>query len=423
MNDGSSPAAPRSSVLLRARATLDEFFRLEAASGIVLMAAAAVALLWANSDGFELYRWIFHTKLELEIAGVNVGRSLGWLIDDGLMSIFFFVVGLEIRGEVEHGELADLRRAALPIGAALGGVACPAVIYLLSSSNAERAGWGVPMATDIAFALGILTLLGRRIPPALRILLLAVAIIDDLMAILVIAFFYSAGLAWSNLALVGAGIGGIVGLQRLRVSTKLAYVLPSLLTWLGVYKLGVHPTIAGVVIGLLTPTQSFSAGASNDESPAKSLLHTLHPWVAFGIMPLFALGNAGVNVSGLALDDGARRIIFGIGAGLLLGKPAGVLLGVLSLRLLGAATLPAGLGLRHVLVLGVVAGVGFTMALFIAQLAFAEDSQLAAAKLGVLVASGLAAVATLLLGRVLLEPAPVAAQAKLPLDEPTSPRG
>jgi NhaA family Na+:H+ antiporter len=349
---------------------------------------------------------------------------------------------MEIRRELHQGELSEWRRAALPAAAALGGMLAPAALYLAFASDAPtRSGWGVPMATDIAFAVGILTLLGKRVPPALRVLLLALAVIDDLGAIVVIALFYSSGLAVSGLVVAALGFAGVIGMQRLGVRSKLAYVVPSLVAWAGVYAAGAHPTIAGVIIGLMTPVrawlgpQGFVVGMRDElerleqqpldtisahaltetlhhvdvarreaQSPAESLIETLHPWVAYGIMPLFALANAGVVVDGGSLDASSRNVLFGVIAGLVLGKPIGVLFAIWISLKLGIGALPRGLTRKHLVVLGAVAGVGFTMALFIAQLAFAHPQLLAAAKLGVLIASAVAAVVALVLGRLMLAP-------------------
>ncbi len=362
----------------------------------------------------------------------------------------FFVVGMEIRREIHHGELAEWRRAALPAAAALGGMLAPAALYLvIAGAPATRSGWGVPMATDIAFAVGILTLLGKRVPAALRVLLLALAVIDDLGAIVVIALFYSSGIALSGLLVAALGFGGVFAMQRLGVRAKLAYVVPAIVAWAGIYAAGIHPTIAGVIVGLVTPVRAwlgpdgFMAGVRHElehlaqvtpgalsshefaetlrhvdvarreaMSPAESLIETLHPWVAFGIMPVFALANAGVAVSGGALDAASWSVVAAVTVGLVVGKPVGILLASwLTLRL-RIGTLPAGMTLRHLVVLGVVGGVGFTMALFIAQLAFTGPSLLAAAKLGVLAASGGAAVLGLVLGRLLLAPVVVASAAQ-----------
>jgi NhaA family Na+:H+ antiporter len=295
------------------------------------------------------------------------------------------------------------------------------------------------MATDIAFAVGILTLLGRRVPPALRVLLLALAVIDDLGAIVVIALFYSAGLLWSGLLVAAAAIGAILLMQRSGVRTKALYVAPAIVAWAGVYAAGIHPTIAGVVVGLITPVRAWlgadgfvagmrheidvlegaSASAPSPQelsgslrqvelarrealSPAESLIRTLHPWVAFGIMPVFALANAGVALDGVAFDATSSRVATSVAVGLVVGKPLGILLICWVTVRLGIGRLPVGVTTRHVVVLGVVAGVGFTMALFIAQLAFGDQRLLAAAKMGILAASGGAGILALLLGRLLL---------------------
>jgi NhaA family Na+:H+ antiporter len=422
---------------------IERFLGIEAASGLVLLGAAAVALAWANSPWAASYHALWNTPVGIRVGAFGFERSLAWLVNDGLMVIFFFVVGMEIRSELHHGELSEWRRAALPAAAALGGMVAPAVLYLAVASAPEtRAGWGVPMATDIAFAVGILALLGRRVPPALRVLLLALAVIDDLGAIVVIALFYTAGVSLPGLLVAALAIGAILALQGIGVRAKLAYVPPAVVAWAGVYGAGIHPTIAGVVVGLVTPvrawfgTHGFVAGvrpelerlaraepgalspravaevlrgvdAARREavSPAEGLIDTLHPWVAYGIMPLFALANAGVTVQVGALQAVAWREVGGIVLGLVAGKPIGVLAACGLAVALRIGALPAGIGLRHLIVLGAVAGVGFTMALFIAGLAFEEGPLLDAAKIGVLAASAVAATIGLALGRLLLKPA------------------
>ena len=433
-----------------ARRPLERFLRIEAASGLVLIGAAAIALLWANSPWAESYVQLWHTPVGFNVGPFAFERSAEWWVNDGLMALFFFVVGLEIRRELHHGELSEWRRAALPAVAALGGMLVPALCYLVFAGAAQtRSGWGVPMATDIAFAVGILTLLGKRVPPALRVLLLALAVIDDLGAIIVIALFYSSGLSVSGLLVAAVAIAAIFLLQRMGVRSKPVYILPAVVAWAGVAAAGIHPTIAGVIIGLITPVQAWlgptgfvdgmkkelnemersdpeslsshdlAASLKNVSdarreamSPAESLIELLHPWVAFGIMPVFALANAGVAVGGASFESAEWRVLLGATAGLLIGKPVGVLLACgLALRL-GLATLPLGLTTRHLVVLGTVAGVGFTMAIFIAQLAFTDPALLGAAKLGVLIASGLASVVALGLGRFLLVPRVVPAAAQ-----------
>ncbi len=428
---------------------LERFLRIEAASGLLLLVAAAAALVWANSPWAESYRTLWHTPLGIRIGAFTFERPLEWVVNDGLMVIFFFVVGMEIRREIHHGELSEWRRAALPAAAALGGMIAPASLYLvLAGGAATRSGWGVPMATDIAFAVGILTLLGKRVPAALRVLLLALAVIDDLGAILVIAVFYSSGVVLAGLLVAALALSAILVMQRSGVRSKVAYIPPSLAAWAGIYAAGIHPTIAGVLVGLLTPVRAwlgpdgFVTGIRREidllvgttpsklsshelagtlrnidvarreaMSPAESLIEALHPWVAFGIMPVFALANAGVPISGGALDGASRGVVAAVAAGLVLGKPLGILVACWVALRLRVAVLPIGLTLRHLLVLGSVAGVGFTMALFIAQLAFSDLRLLAAAKLGVLMASGAAAVMSIALGRLLLprERAPGAA--------------
>ncbi|MBK8692728.1 MAG: Na+/H+ antiporter NhaA [Deltaproteobacteria bacterium] len=431
--------APLVHLARRARRPLDRFLQIEAASGIVLLVLAAVAMAWANSPWAASYFRLWETPLGVHLGGAAFERPLAWFVNDGLMAIFFFVVGLEIRRESHHGELSEWRRAALPAAAALGGMVAPALLYLaIAGAPSTRSGWGVPMATDIAFAVGVLTLLGRRVPAALRVLLLALAVIDDLGAIVVIALFYSAGISLSGLLVVALGLGLLFVMRALGAPEAL-YVIPGVVVWAGVYAAGIHPTIAGVLIGLLTPVRAWlgptgfartvraeldllsevpsgaltthglaetlshvDAARREAISPASSLIETLHPWVAFVIMPLFALANAGVSLRGLSLDHGNARVALGAAVGLVVGKPVGVLIACAIALRLRVATLPRGLGARHLVTLGVVAGVGFTMALFIAQLAFRDAAMLSAAKLGVLLASAFAGVLGLALGRGLL---------------------
>jgi NhaA family Na+:H+ antiporter len=418
---------------------VDSFLSVEAASGVLLLLAAVVALIWANSPWRWLYEALLHTPLGIKLGGFSFERDLHFWINDGLMVVFFFVVGLEIKRELHGGELRTLQRAALPAIAALGGMLVPAGIYVLFNAGAPAAGgWGVPVATDIAFAVGVLALLGKRAPPALRVLLLALAVIDDLGAILVIAIFYSAGFSAVGLAVAVGGLGLIVAMQKLGIRTPWAYVLPGVVVWAGVLATGIHPTIAGVAIGLMTPVRAWfgaerfaaHASATLDEvketnggpdtgrllstlaqlstaqreavSPLARLEHDLHGLVAFGIMPLFALANAGVAFSGARLEGGGGLALLGVVLGLALGKPVGIVtFAWLSVRL-GIATLPAGIRWSGMLVLGLVGGIGFTMALFIASLALPDGPLLDAAKLGILAASTIAALAGLSAGRLVL---------------------
>jgi NhaA family Na+:H+ antiporter len=428
---------------------LERFLRIEAASGILLLLTAVIALAWANSPWVDTYRAIWHTTIGLTVGQFAFARSLEWYVNDVLMVIFFFVVGLEIRREISQGELSEWRRAALPVVAALGGMLAPAGLYLaLAHDPSTQMGWGVPMATDIAFAVGILALLGKRVPAALRVLLLALAVIDDLGAIIVIALFYSSGIDASGLLAAGGGLCGLAVMQRFGVRAKVAYLLPGFAIWAGIYSAGIHPTIAGVIIGLATPVRAwfgperFVSGVRKEMdvlesgsarelsshevagvlrnvdlarrealSPAESLIEQLHPWVAYAIMPIFALANAGVTVPAGSMQGASSQVALAVVVGLLIGKPLGIVGATwLTLRL-GISKLPSGVSTRHIVVLGTVAGVGFTMALFVAQLAFEDAALLGAAKLGVLAASGAAGVVSLLLGRALLKATPIAGAA------------
>ncbi|HEX5658151.1 MAG TPA: Na+/H+ antiporter NhaA [Polyangiales bacterium] len=423
---------PLRRLVRRARRPLDRFLAIEAASGILLLLSAAAALIWANSPWAHSYHALWQLPLGVRLGAWQLERPLEWLVNDGLMVVFFFVVGMEIRREMHSGALSTLRGAALPAVAALGGMLAPAGIYALIATDAGAShGWGVPMATDIAFAVGILTMLGRRVPESLRVLLLALAVIDDLGAIVVIALFYTSGLWLPGLAIAALGIVGLLAMQRVGVRTKLAYVAPALVVWAGVYAAGIHPTIAGVIIGLLTPVRAWlgpsgfehelhagldaltgqasptlertlsriDAARRETLSPAEGLIHALHPWVAFGIMPIFALANAGVNLSGTGSELLGAQAFWGAALGLTLGKPIGVLAACWLAQRSRLADVPRELGLRHLVLLGLVAGVGFTMALFIAALAFSDADHLAAAKLGVLAASAVAGVAAYAFGR------------------------
>ncbi|MGK3963825.1 Na+/H+ antiporter NhaA [Sorangium sp. So ce118] len=444
--------APARRLAQRVLGPLDRFLHVEAASGIVLLIASVVALAWANSPWGGAYEHLWHVPITIGAGSLVFTQSLHFWINEGLMTIFFFVVGLEIRREIHEGELSDLKRAALPVAAAAGGMIAPALLYLsLNASPVSRHGWGVPTATDIAFAVGVLALLGKRVPPALRVLLLALAIIDDIGAIIVIALFYSSGIAWTGLLIAGGGVLAVLVLQRFGVRRPVAYVAPGALLWWGMLRAGIHPTIAGVVIGLLTPVRSWFGshgfltaargvvdevgalvgreGYRADEllsplrriktaqrealPPVVRLQAALHPWVAYGIMPLFAFANAGVRVDGSSLGHPASgTILLGVMLGLVAGKPLGVFLASFAMVRLGVCALPRGVGWRGIAVVGCVAGIGFTMAIFIAGLAFDDPAKLAAAKLGVLLASAVAAVIGLLVGRLVLSGAPTPGAAR-----------
>ncbi len=421
-------------------APIERFLHVEAASGILLLLSAVAALAWANSPWRESYQHVWHAHLAITTPLFTFDQSLHFWVNDVLMTIFFFVVGLEIRREIADGELSELKRASLPIAAAVGGMVVPAGIYLaFNASNEARGGWGVPMATDIAFAVGILSLLGKRVPAALRILLLALAIIDDIGAILVIAVFYSSQFDVTGLYWVAGGLTGVVVMQRSGFRLAAGYIPVGAALWYGTWKVGVHPTIAGVALGLMTPSRSWFGkegfsravrGAlsdleanrdSTDEhellepldriavarrealSPVVRLQTLLHPWVAYFIMPVFALANAGVTVAGLDFSaPTAVPVTAGVVVGLVIGKPLGVVGASYLACRLGVAALPRGVGFGGVLVVGAAAGIGFTMAIFIAELAFVGSQSLAISKLAVLVASAVAGVGSLVLGALVL---------------------
>ena len=393
------------------------FISVEALSGLILLLAAALALAWANSPLAGAYQALWHLKLPLAVAPDLPAHDLHFWVNDGLMTLFFLVVGLEIRREMHDGALSDPKVATLPVIAAAGGVLVPALIYVLVNADpAARRGWAIPTATDIAFAVGVLSLIGR-VPPALRMLLLTLAIIDDIAAILVIAFFYSSGIAVTGLAVVGAGVLLVLALQWLGLRSPLAYVLPAAVVWFGMLRAGMHPTLAGVLLGLMTPASAAfgrrdAGGApAGEDSPVVRVEALLHPYVAFGILPLFALANAGVSLAGLSFAAGAPlAVASGIVLGLVLGKPLGIVLAALAAVRLGLCTLPEGVRWPHAWLLGLLGGIGFTMSIFIANLAFAEGAGLlAAAKFAVLVASALAASLGFVLGR--LQPPPVSLSA------------
>ena len=391
-----TPSRPELRSLRRTRlrrwpASIATFFARETGSGALLLAAAVIALGWANSPWRSTYEQLFGAPVGVRVGGFAFVRDLRFWIDDGLMAVFFFTVGLEIKRELQGGELGTIRRAALPALAALGGMLVPGAIYLaLNAGTAAARGWGIPMATDIAFAVGVLALLGRRVSPALRITLLALAVIDDLGAVAVIALFFSSGLGLSGLAVAGLGLAAIQAMKLLGARAPWAYVPPAILTWAGAYAGGVHPALAGVAVGLMTPAP-----------PLERLEHALAPWVNLGIMPLFALANAGVGLAAIELRE-TGRVFLGVALGLVLGKPIGVVgLGWIAVRL-RLARLPDGTSWSGMLVLGVIAGTGFTMSLFMTSLALSPGSALATARLGILAASAVAALAGLIAGRLLL---------------------
>jgi NhaA family Na+:H+ antiporter len=416
-----------------------EFARVEASGGIVLLAATALALVWANSPWAASYDALWHTTLAVRADDVGPSMDLYHWINDGLMALFFFVVGLEIKREVLVGELADPRKAVLPIAAAVGGMVVPALLYLsLTLGTPGAAGWGIPMATDIAFALGVLALLGRRAPLALKVFLTALAIVDDIGAVLVIAVFYTAAIDWPALLLGLALLAVLVGASSVGVRSPLVYALVGIAVWAAFLQSGVHATIAGVLLAATIPAwvrldvSSFvdrartsldhlaeAAGRGGSvltdhvqqhaladletaceraQAPMLRLEHALHPWVSFLVMPLFALANAGVPLGG-AVGALGHPVALGAAAGLVVGKQVGITLCAWLAVRAGLASLPAGVPWRHVYGAAWLGGIGFTMSLFVAGLAFGDGELLLAAKIGILGASAAAGVTGYLLIR------------------------
>ena len=399
MTDRLTPrrAAPRQPALLpladRCTALLSRLSHADAAGGIVLLIAAAAALAWANSPWAASYHALWHVPLSVAVGGWQLTQSLHFWVNDALMTVFFLVVGLEIRRELHDGALAQPRDALLPVLSALGGVAVPALLYLALVPPALRSGWAVPTATDIAFAVGVLALLGRGLPPVLRVFLLTLAIIDDLVAVLIIALFYSGGLQWPMFGIAALGLAGVLLLQQLGVRRAWAYVPAGAVLWWGIWQTGAHAPLAGVVLGLVTPVHALAG--REPAPPVQRVQASLHPWVTFGVMPLFALANAGVALGSAGgaqpAAPGAGLLMAAVALALVAGKPLGVLLACWLAVRLRLCALPAGMGWGGLLLTGLLAGIGFTMAIFIATLAFDSAALLDAAKRGVLLASGLAA--------------------------------
>ncbi len=394
------------------------FLDTEAAGGVLLLAGAAAALIWANSPLRDSYASLWSTEVDLRVGTVGFRDDLRHLVNDGLMAVFFFVVGLEIKRELVVGELRTWRTAALPAFAALGGMVVPALLYVaVNAGEAGADGWGIPMATDIAFAVGVVALLGHRVPSALKLFLLTLAIVDDIGAIVVIALVYSTGVEMQALAAAAGLLVGLVLLRRAKVDWTPVYLAVGVAVWLAVYESGVHATIAGVVLGLLAPAQpltpqsiarEWSLDLSSDPSPgelremselarstvsvAERLQHDLHPLTSFVIVPAFALANAGVVLESDALSGpGAGAVAAGVVCGLVVGKLAGIsLFSWLAVRT-GVGRLPEGSTWGQLVGVAAIAGIGFTVSLFIAGLAFDEPELESAAKMGILVASAAAA--------------------------------
>ena len=419
---------------VQVRLLFQQFTRLQASGGILLLAATALALIWANSPWGQSYFELWETYLKIELGNLVLKESLLHWVNDGLMVIFFFVVGLEIKREVLVGELASPRRAALPLIAAVGGMVVPALIYIaFNLGRRGEAGWGIPMATDIAFVLGILTLFGSRVPLSLKVFFTALAIADDLGAVLVLALFYSGEISWVALGVAAVIFIVLIGLNRGQIRNPLPYALLGIGLWLAFLQSGIHPTIAGVLLALTIPArsqvraeaymaqctaalgglgkgdshgigrrqqaaaQTLEVIAERIQTPLQRLERSLNPWVAYLVVPVFALANAGVDLSGNLLEALTMPVSLGIILGLVLGKSLGITLFSWLAVKTGLADLPYGVGWSQLFAASWLAGIGFTMSLFIASSAFEQPALLALAKVDILVASVLAAVIGLVL--------------------------
>lgn len=374
----------------RTLATLLHFLHVEAVSGIVLLIAATAALLWANSPFAHSYHDVWNVPIPLRFAGFAVEKTLHFWINDALMTVFFLVVGMEVRREIHDGALSRLDQAALPVLSAFGGVIVPALIYLsLNAAAGLSHGWAIPTATDIAFAVGVLALLGKSIPGSIRVFLLALAVIDDLIAILIIALFYSSSFDPNGFAIATLGLFMALGFQRIGLGSAYAYIVPAFIVWSGFLMAGVHPTLAGVVLGLITPVRS---PRPEIVPPVIRVETALHPWVAHGIMPLFALANAGISFGSMDLAGSGQFVTLGVALALCVGKPIGVIGAAWLAVRTGWCRLGPGVSWGGICLIGLLAGIGFTMSIFIATLAFADEQLLDAAKLGVLLGSLIAAI-------------------------------
>jgi NhaA family Na+:H+ antiporter len=371
--------------------TFQRFFRLESLAGILLVIAALIGLAVANSPLGAGYLQLFDTRLSILFGEVGLSKPLLLWINDGLMAVFFLVVALELKREILEGELSNRSQVMLPLFGALGGMLCPALIYAAFNWNSPTAlhGWAIPAATDIAFALGVLALVGDRVPRSLKTFLLSLAVFDDLGAIIIIALFYTEQVSWGMHGLAALVALALVGLNLAGVTRIGVYLFLGLLLWVFVLKSGVHATLAGVVLGLTIPLRT-----KGEVSPLHWLEHALHPYVAIGVVPLFAFANAGVDLRGLGMNDILHPITFGIALGLVVGKTVGVATFALLAAKLGLATMPTVWTRTAFLGTAVLAGIGFTMSLFIGTLAFEGSSAetAAAVRLGVLGGSLVAAV-------------------------------
>ncbi|CAH0532690.1 Na(+)/H(+) antiporter NhaA [Vibrio stylophorae] len=378
---------------------LRQFLKLESAGGIILIVASILAMLLANSPLQGLYDAFLMTPVTVGVSSVVIDKPLILWINDGLMAVFFLLIGLEVKRELMEGALASKEQAIFPAIAAVGGMLAPALVYILFNGGDEiaRQGWAIPAATDIAFALGIMALLGNRVPLSLKVFLLALAIIDDLGVIVIIALFYSSDL--SITALVIAALATLtLCVMNVRHVTKISwYVVVGIILWVSVLKSGVHATLAGVVLGFAIPLYGQN---KQDKSPLKTMEHKLHPWCSFMILPIFAFANAGVSLEGVSFGDLGSMLPLGIALGLLIGKPLGIFSFSWMAVKMGVAKLPEGINFKHIFAVSVLCGIGFTMSMFISSLAFATQDEIFGtfSRLGILLGSTCSA----LLGYMLL---------------------
>ncbi|HII3778495.1 TPA: Na+/H+ antiporter NhaA [Pasteurella multocida] len=379
---------------------IQNFLKQEAAGGILLFIFATLAIILANTPLSYLYFDFLQTPVSVQIGAFIINKPLLMWVNDGLMAVFFMLVGMEVKRELLEGSLSSYQRAVFPAIAATGGMVVPAIVFLVfNATHPEfQEGWAIPMATDIAFALGVIALLGKRVPLALKIFLLALAIIDDLGAIVVIALFFSHDLSLQAFIFAGVAVAILITMNRLKITALSAYGIVGIILWASVLKSGVHATLAGVIIGFCIPLNG-----KKGERPLDDFEHTLSPWSAFAILPLFAFCNAGVSLIGMGMDNLTSTLPMGIALGLLLGKPLGIFSFCFVAVKLGIAKLSEGINFKQIFAVSVLCGIGFTMSMFLAGLAFDGESDsenvTALARLGILIGSGFSAV----LGYLLLK--------------------
>lgn len=378
------------------------FFEFEAAGGIVLALAAIAAMIIANSPLSTWYESFIHAPVAIQIGSFEIAKDAHHWINDGLMAVFFFLVGLELKREVLIGELSNVKQIILPAGAALGGMIMPAIVYLLFNYNEPEfwKGWAIPAATDIAFALGILSLLGNRVPNSLKVFLVSIAIFDDIGAILIIALFYTSELSLESLAFAGLCLPFLYLLNRRNVTSITPYLLIGVIMWVAVLQSGIHATLAGVVLALFIPMFDRT---DPEHSPLEELEHDLHTTVAFGILPLFAFANSGISLEGAGFAELFHSVPLGIAAGLFIGKQVGIMIMCWLVFKLGFSTMPKGMDYKQIYGAALLCGVGFTMSLFIGGLAFAGDNTLFDERLGIIMGSIVSGVAGYLMLKATLK--------------------